>query len=85
MESWLAGTPVLVHADCAVTRTHCEESGGGLWVREAETFAEALDRLRADSALRARLAANGGRYVRTHYSWPAVLARLEGAVRELVR
>ncbi len=85
MESWLAGTPVLVHADCAVTRTHCEESGGGLWVREAETFAEALDRLRADPALRARLAASGGRYVRTHYSWPAVLARLEGAVRELVR
>jgi glycosyltransferase involved in cell wall biosynthesis len=85
MESWLAGTPVLVHADCAVTRTHCEESGGGLWVREAETFAAALDRLRADPALRDRLAANGGRYVRTHYSWPAVLARLEGAVRELVR
>ena len=85
MESWLAGTPVLVHADCAVTRTHCEESGGGLWVREAETFAEALDRLRADPALRARLAASGGRYVRTHYSWSAVLARLEGAVRELVR
>jgi glycosyltransferase involved in cell wall biosynthesis len=85
MESWLAGTPVLVHADCAVTRAHCEESGGGLWVREAETFAEALDRLRRDPALRARLAASGGRYVRTHYSWPAVLARLEGAVRELVR
>ena len=84
MESWLAGTPVIVHADCAVTRTHCEESGGGVWVRDAGTFAEALDRLRADASLRARLAAAGGRYVRTHYSWPAVLARLESAVRELV-
>jgi O-antigen biosynthesis protein len=84
MESWLAGTPVIVHADCAVTRTHCEESGGGLWVREAEAFAETLDRLRADSALRTRLAAAGGRYVRSEYSWPAVLQRLENAVRELI-
>lgn len=84
MESWLAETPVLVHADCAVTRAHCEESGGGLWVREPEAFAEALDRLRGDSALRARLAAAGGRYVRSEYAWPVVLRRLEDAVRELV-
>jgi len=84
MESWLAGTPCIVHADCAVTRTHCEESGGGLWVREAEAFAEALDRLRRDGGLRGRLAAAGGRYVRSEYAWPAVLARLESAVRELV-
>jgi glycosyltransferase involved in cell wall biosynthesis len=83
MESWLAGTPVIVHAGCAVTRTHCEESDGGLWVRDAESFAEALDRLRSDATLRSRLAAAGGRYVRSEYSWPAVLARLEGAVREL--
>jgi O-antigen biosynthesis protein len=85
MESWLAGTPALVHADCAVTRMHCEESGGGLWVRDAATFAEALDRLRGDSALRSRLANAGGRYVRSQYSWPAVVARLESAVRDLVR
>jgi O-antigen biosynthesis protein len=84
MESWLAGTPVIVHADCAVTRTHCAESHGGLWVRDAESFAAALDRLRGDAALRAHLAAAGGRYVRGEYSWPAVLSRLETAVRELV-
>jgi len=83
MESWLAGTPVIVHAACDVTRTHCAESGGGLWVRDAETFAAALDRLRADAALRARMARAGDHYVRTHYSWPAVLSRLEQAVRDL--
>ena len=84
MESWLAGTPVIVHADCAVTRSHCEESGGGVWVREPEAFAEALDRLRADAALRARLAGAGRRWVRSQHSWPMVLTRLESAVRELV-
>lgn len=83
MESWLAGTPAIVHADCAVTRAHCAESGGGLWVRDAEGFAEALDRLRGDATLRSRLAAGGARYVRSEYSWPAVLARLERAVGDL--
>ena len=83
MESWLAGTPVIVHADCAVTRHHCEESGGGLWVRDAESFAAALDRLRSDATLRRRMADGGARYVRSEYSWPAVLDRLERAVREL--
>jgi glycosyltransferase involved in cell wall biosynthesis len=85
MESWLAGTPVIVHADCAVTRTHCAESGGGLWVRDAETFAAALDRLRGDATLRTSLARAGAHYVRSEYSWKAVLARLERAVRELAR
>lgn len=84
MESWMAGTPVIVHADCAVTRMQCAESGGGLWVHDAETFAETLDRLRGDPALRGRLAAAGGRYVRSEYSWPRVLDRLESAVRELL-
>jgi glycosyltransferase involved in cell wall biosynthesis len=85
MESWLAGTPVIVHADCAVTRTHCAESGGGLWVRDAEGFAEALDRLRGDAILRNALAKSGARYVRSEYSWQAVLARLERAVQDLSR
>ncbi len=83
MESWLAGTPVIVHADCAVTRHHCAESGGGVWVHDAETFAAGLDRLRSDATLRDRMAAAGGRYVRSEYSWPAVLGRLESAVAEL--
>jgi len=83
MESWLAGTPVIVHAGCAVTRTHCAESGGGLWVRDPESFAEALDLLRVDATLRTRLAASGARYVRSEYAWPAVLGRLERAVQDL--
>ncbi len=83
MESWLAGTPVIVHADCAVTRTHCAKSGGGLWVRDAESFAEALDRLRGDAILRNALAKSGARYVRSEYSWQAVLTRLERAVQDL--
>ncbi|GAC1337327.1 MAG: glycosyltransferase family 4 protein [Candidatus Dormibacteria bacterium] len=85
MEAWLAGVPVIVHADCAVTREHCERSGGGLWVRSAEEFGEALDRLRGDPELARRMAAAGRDYVLSNYSWDRVLARLESALQELVQ
>jgi glycosyltransferase involved in cell wall biosynthesis len=83
MESWSCGTPVVVHAGCEVTRRHCEDSGGGLWVGGAEEFAAALDRLRADGGLRDRLGAAGRDYVRRRYSWPAVLDRLEEAIQQV--
>jgi glycosyltransferase involved in cell wall biosynthesis len=83
MEGWLAGTPPIVDAGCAVTREHCAESGGGVWVSDAEEFAAVLDRLRGDPALRCALVEAGRRYVTRRYSWPAVLGRLEAAVREL--
>ena len=43
METWLAGRPVLVHGNCAVTRHHVETSGGGLWFDDYFSFEECLD------------------------------------------
>jgi glycosyltransferase involved in cell wall biosynthesis len=83
MEGWLAGTPAIVDAGCAVTREHCAESGGGMWVRDAEEFAAVVDRLRGDPGLRAGMVESGRRYVARRYCWPAVLGRLEAAVREM--
>ena len=68
MEAWLAGTPVLVHSGCAVTRAHVEASGGGLHFNDYPHFAECLDRLLASSELRKRLAAAGREYVLANYA-----------------
>lgn len=80
MESWQVGRPVIVHADCTVTRQHCEASGGGLWVRSAEEFSAALDRLRSDPALASALGLAGQSYVGREYSWDAVGARMDAAL-----
>ncbi len=74
MEAWLLGTPVLVHADCAVTREHCLTSNGGLAFGDYFEFAEAVELLLGDPALRQRLAANGRRYVLERYHWDVVTA-----------
>jgi glycosyltransferase involved in cell wall biosynthesis len=83
-EGWICGVPAIVHAECAVTRQHCEDSGGGLWVRSAEEFAEALDRLRGDHELRRRMGEAGRAWILGQYSWTAVLDRLEDAVVNLL-
>jgi glycosyltransferase involved in cell wall biosynthesis len=72
MEAWLAGTPVLVHGGCPVTREHCLASNGGLFFDDYFEFAEALDRLAADPALRRRLADSGRAYVEARYTWDRV-------------
>jgi len=80
MEAWLLGTPVLVHADCAVTRDHVIESGAGLYFADQADFSGALDLLIADPGLRERMGRAGGRYVDRRYSWEAVLERFDRAM-----
>jgi glycosyltransferase involved in cell wall biosynthesis len=84
MESWLAGTPVLVHARCAVTRHHVFQAGGGLAFDGFYEFAEALDVLLRDPGLRAALGRQGRAYVEAEYAWPAVIARLRATLEKIV-
>ena len=78
MEAWLAGRPVLVHQDCAVTRGHVVRSKGGLWFRSYEEFAGALEWIRTHPDLAQRMGDNGKRYVLSNYTWDKVLDRFEG-------
>jgi glycosyltransferase involved in cell wall biosynthesis len=75
---------VIVHADCEVTRRHCQEAAGGLWVRDVEEAVEAILRLAGDLPLRARLGAAGRRHVERRVTWEAALDRFEAAVGELL-
>jgi glycosyltransferase involved in cell wall biosynthesis len=75
MEAWVAGAPVLVHGDCAVTREHCVRSNGGLYFTGYAEFEACLDLLLERPALRATLGANGRRYVLENYRWDIVVDR----------
>lgn len=83
MEAWLEGTPCLAAAGSEVMSDHCERSGGGFTFDSYESFREALDRLRADEDLRARMGAAGRQYVLETYGWPQVRERLQRTVESL--
>ncbi len=80
LESWLAGTPALVHAAGEVLRWQCRRSGGGLWFRNYPEFEEELSLLLDDRPLRASMGRAGRDYVLSEYTWAAVEQRLFAAL-----
>jgi glycosyltransferase involved in cell wall biosynthesis len=83
MEAWLAGAPALVHGRCPVTRDHCLASNGGLYFDDYFEFAEAVEALAGDAALRARMGAAGRAYVLANYTWDRVIDNYLGVLRRL--
>ncbi len=76
LESWIAGTPALVHAGSEVLRWQCQRSGGGLWFRHYPDFEEALCLLLHQSPVRKQLGDAGRAYVQREYAWPIVERKL---------
>jgi len=75
MESWLAETPALVHAGCAVTVEHCRNANGGLYFAGYDEFAATLDYLFDHPTEAAQMGRNGRAYVLSRYQWPAIIPR----------
>jgi len=76
LESWLAGTPVLVTARSEVMRHHCKVSNGGLWFRTYPEFEEELLAILDNDELRSAMGRSGHDYVTAEYSWARIEERL---------
>jgi len=74
MEAWLHGVPIIVSADCDVTRQHCVESGGGFWVNENKTFIEKLQCILNNNEKSIDMGNRGRNYVQQNYNWHKVMA-----------
>jgi glycosyltransferase involved in cell wall biosynthesis len=72
LESFLAGTPALVHAKSRVLVSQCRAAGAGLWFRHYPDFETQLSYLLDNPDARRALGENGRRFVSTRYSWPVV-------------
>ena len=80
MEAWLQKTPVVVSADCAVTRHQVVNSGGGLYYSGLDDFSGVINCLSTESNLRQELGNAGQGYVLTEYDWDAVLNRFDSTL-----
>lgn len=77
MEAWQFKIPVLVHGNCAVTKEHVIESGGGLYFSNQKEFDLIVQKLLEDSALRQTMGQAGREYVKQKYNWDVVLSKFE--------
>lgn len=83
MESWLAGTPVLVHGRCAVTREHVHKANGGLYFSNYDEFAATVDYLLANPATAVRLGQQGRQYVLDRYQWPTIVDQYSQIINQI--
>jgi glycosyltransferase involved in cell wall biosynthesis len=77
LEAWMMQRPVVVNGDCEVLRGQVLRSGGGLYYRRYEEFAEILDLLRSEPRLADTLGQQGNAYFQRHYTWEAIMDKYE--------
>ena len=84
MESWLMGTPVLVHGRCVVTQQHCQLANGGLYFDGYEEFAATVDYLLEHRETAVTLGQQGRRYVLDNFQWPTIIRNYQNLIREVL-
>jgi len=72
MESWLCSRPVLVHADCEVTRDFAKKAQGGLFFSDYREFAGCVDYFISHKEQGDIMAENGRKYVIDNYRWEII-------------
>ena len=75
MESWLCGRPVLVNADCAVTKNFVMEANGGLYFEDYFEFEGALHYIVNHLKTADSMGRQGQEYVRSHFSWDVIVKK----------
>jgi len=80
MESWLCGTPCLVHEKCEVTRDHVVNSGGGLYFNSGQEFNQTLELMLHDTELNCRMAEAGRNYVLDNFAWKHIVHRFKSEI-----
>jgi len=75
MESWLCGSPVLVHKACDVTSFWVEKSKGGFYFSNYYDFEEILLYALNHSDVLKEMASNGKYFVNKNFNWQVVMQR----------
>ena len=83
LEAWLMETSVLVNGHCAVLKSQCRRSNGGLYYTSYEEFAAALKLLLIDAQLRHILGQQGRRFVRERYQWETIIGKYRALFADL--
>jgi glycosyltransferase involved in cell wall biosynthesis len=65
----------LVNGKCDVLKGQCRRSNGGLWYESYDEFEGCLNFLLTENEIAQKMAANGKRFVDSHYSLDQIKAK----------
>jgi glycosyltransferase involved in cell wall biosynthesis len=77
LEGWNHGLGALVNGHCAVLEGQVSRADAGLYFRNYDEFAHAVEYLLEHPDVARQLGRQGLEYVDRHYRWPLVIARIE--------
>ena len=75
MESWLAKTPVLVNADCAVTKDFAIRANAGLYYSDAAEFSACVRYLLEHPSVSEKMGENGQQFVKKNFTWDIMITK----------
>lgn len=76
MESWIAGRPVLVNKNCAVTDNFVRETGGGYSFENYESFEDAVNNILDNPQMARKMGQDGKAFVLDNFNWDVIVKRL---------
>ncbi len=85
MESWLCHRPVLVHADCNVTRHFASDSNGGLYFSDYFEFEGCTDYLSEHKDAACEMGENGNKYVKDRFAWDIIVEKYMNFFSEIAK
>lgn len=80
LESWAYKTPVIVNRYCLPLKEHCEQSNGGLYYSDKDTFFAVMDYIWKNTKMRKYLGENGYTYTMQNYSKPVIKEKLNSLI-----
>ena len=75
MESWLAGRPVIVNGDCAVTRSFVSQCNGGLYYENYLEFEKCVTYMLTHAEVANQMGQNGQKFVQGNFTWDVIVDR----------
>ena len=84
LESFMMEKPVLVHRDCEVMKDHIDNSNGGYYYNDYNSFKNAVDHLVNDKLLNIKKGRAGKLYVEKNYSWKNIVTKYRHVIDERI-
>ncbi len=84
MESWLAGRPVLVSEECAVTSNFAKESNGGFYFSDYYQFEAQVNYLLENPKIADQMGQSGQEYVKKNFSWDVIVKKYRSFFRSCI-
>jgi glycosyltransferase involved in cell wall biosynthesis len=85
LEAFMMQKPVLVHKACEVMKDHVDQSSGGFYYDDYNSFVLAMDKLVNDTSLNSLMGKQGKKYVQQNYIWDQIIDRFRNAIETVAK